>query len=246
MRINFLHILLILLFFCTNIVAYEKKVTIVSTEFPPFTSKFLKNYGYSTDIVIQSFEEVGYKVEIKLYPWARALKLAKDGEVDGILAWHSPEREKWFAFSHPVIPQVVGFYKRKSDTITFNSYEDLKSYKIGYVRGYAIPSVLKGLDLDISLVTRDEQNLQKLARKYIDLVLIYKSLAQHLIDKKYPELSKSIEWMEPAVAKNKNYVGFSKKAKNYEQKLKDFNLGITQLRKQGRVEKIIEKHLYRE
>ena len=221
-------------------------MTIVSTEFPPFTSKYLKNYGYSTDIVTQSFEEMGYKVEVKLYLWARALKLAKEGDVDGILAWHSKEREQWFEYSYPVIPQIVGFYKRKNDTITFNSYSDLKSYKIGYVQGYALPSVLKGLELDINWVTKDEQNLLKLAKKRIDLVLIYKSLAQHLIHKKYPKLVNSIEWIEPAVAKNKNYVAFSKKTKNYKRKLKDFNLGISKLRSQGRVQKIIEQHLSEE
>ena len=60
MRISFFYIIFILLFFSTQIIAYEKKVTIVSTEFPPFTSKYLENYGYSTDIIIQSFEEEFY------------------------------------------------------------------------------------------------------------------------------------------------------------------------------------------
>ena len=243
MKINFLYIILGLLLFSIQIIANEKKVTIVSTEFPPFTSVHLENYGYSTDIVIQAFKEVGYKVEIKLYPWARALNLAKEGKVDGILAWHTKEREKWFLFSEPVIPQIVGFYKRKKDNITFNSYSDLKSYKIGFVRGYAIPFALKDLNLEIELVTRDELNLFKLAEKRIDLVLIYKSLAEYLINTNYPELADSIEWMEPAVSKNKNYVAFSKKTKNSSKKLKDFNLGLNQLREQGRVKGIIKKHM---
>lgn len=246
MRIRIFYIFLILLFSSTQIIAYEKKVTIVSTEFPPFTSKHLENYGYSTDIVIQSFEEVGYKVEIKLYPWARALSLAKEGKVDGILAWHTKEREKWFLYSHPVIPQIVGFYKRKKDTITLKNLEDLKSYKIGYVQGYAIPSALKDLNLEINLVTRDSQNLYKLAVERIDLVLIYKSLAQYLIKHKYPELAESIEWMEPSVSVNNNHVAFSKKVKNSERMLNDFNFGLSQLRSQGRVKKIIEKHMFNE
>jgi ABC-type tungstate transport system permease subunit len=87
-----------LLIFTFQAIASDKEVVIATTEFPPITSMELENYGYLTDIVIQAFEEVGYKVKIELYPWARALKIAKEGKVDAAVGWHTKQREQWFYF----------------------------------------------------------------------------------------------------------------------------------------------------
>jgi len=230
------------LFFTNQSLGSEKKVTITSTEFPPLTSEHLENYGYLTDIVIQAFEKVGYKVQIELYPWARALKYAQNGQVDGILAWYKKDREKWFVYSYPLPPNLMGFYKHKENNINFDKNSGLKPYTIGVVRGYATPPEFEKLNLSISPMLEDVQMLRMLSKKRIDLAFIDKTLARYLINTKVPALAKSIEWMEPAVTINTNYVAFSKKVKNYKALLLDFNLGMVRLSEEGGVRMIMEKY----
>ncbi len=242
MKIKYFLIIFILLFYLSQLTAFEKSVVIASTEYPPHTSIHYRNYGYRTDVVIQAFQEMGYQVEIRLYPWARALKFAKDGDVDGVIALHTKKREQWFEYSQGLATQSIGFYKHKKENISLKNYSDFKFYKIGYVRGYAIPSKLENLNLQITWLNKEEQALRMLSQKRLNLALMEKSVAQYIINKKYPKLDESIEWIEPSIEETIIYLAFSKKTKNYKRKLKDFNIGMARLKKLKKIKEIHEYH----
>jgi len=227
--------------------AAEKNVILGSSEYPPFFGEQLPNQGVLTEITVEAFKKVGYQVDVKFMPFARTLQMGKDGEIDGIIVlWHTKEREQWFAFSDPLPPNQIGFYKRKDKAIHFTTYADLMSYRIGVVNGYANPPGFDEAQLKTEAVTVDKQNLQKLQSGHIDLALIDKWVAQHLIQTEFPQFAEELEWMEPPLESKPQYIAFSKEAKDYEQKLRDFNQGFKQLTDEGRVKAILAKHGFTE
>ncbi len=72
--------------------------------------------------------------------------------------------------------------------------------------------------------------------------LIDKGVAQHIINTRSPKYAEKLEWLNPALQVKPQYIAFSKKAKNYERILMDFNLGLIRLTEEGVVKKIMSKH----
>ncbi|MFC1852551.1 substrate-binding periplasmic protein, partial [candidate division CSSED10-310 bacterium] len=178
----FLTLFSAVLLFSMKGISDEKIVSLAACEFPPYYGQNLTNQGVVTEITAEAFKKVDYTLKVKFYPWARALDYGKKGLVDGILGlWYTTEREQWFGFSMPLHPNHLGFYKRKSDLISFKSLHDLKPYKIGIVLGYANPPGFNQAHLKTEAVITDKNNLMKLYRKRIDLALIDKDVAQYIM-----------------------------------------------------------------
>ena len=220
--------------------ADELAVTLAYVEYPPYIGAELENGGPLAEIVTQSYENLGYRVKLELVPWVRAFRDAKLGAYDGVFtAWHREEREQWFLFSDSLPPNEIGFYKRKGEDISIHSFDDLKPYKIGVVRGYGYPSGFKEANLKLSVVDTDKQNLRMLIFKRIDLALTDKALGRHFMTK---DLQGEIEWIEPPVEVLNQYLMISKNADNAHQLLADFNSGLKQLSDSGKLAEILKHH----
>ncbi|MBI3899355.1 MAG: transporter substrate-binding domain-containing protein [Gammaproteobacteria bacterium] len=217
---------------------------LVSTEFPPYTGKSLAHGGIATEIATEAFKRAGYSVKVEFLPWARALQVGQTGKVDGIVGiWHSKEREQWFDFREPLLPNSIGFYKRSGTSVAYQSVADLASYSVGVVRSYANPEVFNNAKkLRVEEVVDDETNLRKLGAGRIDLVLIDKGVARYLLDTSLPDLNGKIEWIGPAVAEMPLYVAFSKNAADHEKKSAAFDRGFKALQKDGTLKKLLSKY----
>jgi len=103
----------------------------VTLEFAPleYTWEDGVPHGSAVEIVTRIMNRLGHTVDIQVYPWTRALKMVKMGEVDGIFtAYKNPDRETFLDYSHQVlIPQIVYFYAKKGSPITFDG--DLTALK---------------------------------------------------------------------------------------------------------------------
>ena len=84
--------------------------------------------------------------------------------------------------------------------------------------------------------------MKKLFKGRIDFIFIDKYVAKHIIVTKYPHYLDELEFMEPPLEIKPLYIAFSKKAKDYDSKLKAFNSGLKKLEKDGSLTKIMEKH----
>lgn len=63
----------------------------------PYYSESLPNGGVIVDITRQAFKRSGYNIKIQWLPWARALNLTKNYELDGIIgAWYTRNRAQFF------------------------------------------------------------------------------------------------------------------------------------------------------
>ena len=234
---------MVLVAFCSPAFAAERTLNLAATEFPPYYGKDLEGNGFLTEIIREAFSRSGYDTKIKFLPWKRALEGAKRGKYDGLFSvWHRPEREEWFVFSDPLPANELVFFKHKNKDISFGSYEDVSPYTIGVVRGYALPPGFEEAGLKTALANDDEQNLRKLHKGHLDLVLVDKIQAQYIIGSTFPEAAAELEWLDPAVHVDVQYLVISKKAADHEALLADFNAGLAAITADGTLKAIMAKH----
>ncbi len=224
--------------------ASEKEIFLTAAEYPPYYGAKLENQGVLTEVIREAFKRVGYEVKVEFYPFARGLMMAKEGYSDGMFPpWKTEEREKWFVFSNPIPPpNIIGFFKRKDKKITFKTYQDLRPYRIGSVFGYAYPKGFLESDLRNMEAYTDEMLIKKLVNGRVDLAVIEKMQAKYLLMKSYPKQIDNFEFMEPPMAILQQHVVISKKSKNAQKKLNDFNRGLKLIKDDGTFEKIFKKH----
>ena len=231
---------------CTSPIysAAGNSVKLAATEYPPYYGQQLPNQGVITEIIREAFSRVGYAVKIQFLPWKRALEATRRGEFDALYtAWYREERKRWFAFSDPLpIANQIGFFKRVDRNISYRTIVDLRPFKIGIVRGYSNPLAFDRAGLNTEAVTEDRLNLKKLAAGRLDLVLIDKVIGQHIIRTDLPESVQTLEWLDPPLKIDDQYLIFSKSVDDYSKKRTDFNRGLHQIKVSGAVESIIRKH----
>lgn len=160
-------------------VVRAQDITVVTYEWPPYN--YTENgeiIGISTQIVRAVLNKAKVAAEYKVYPWARAYKMAS--EQKNILIYtirRTPEREALFKWVGPITPPADSyFYKLKKRTdIVIHSLEDARQYKIGVTRDDSMHLFLlrhgfeEGTHLEV--VTTDTQNLKRLFRERIDLII---------------------------------------------------------------------------
>ncbi|MFK7845173.1 MAG: substrate-binding periplasmic protein [Rhodothermales bacterium] len=229
--------------FCSIAVADAKTIKLAATEWPPFYGENLDDNGFMTEIIREALSRSGYDVKIDFLPWKRALASAQSGKHDGLFTvWYREEREEWFVFSDALPSNQLAFLKRKGNPIDSSNFEDLKGQNIGVVRGYAPPPGFAEAGLKTSEARDDLENLRKLEKGRVDLILADKIVAQHLINTAVSEMGAEVEWIDPPVHEDIQYLVFSKKAENY-QKLKDaFNKSLAEMTEDGVLERIMAKH----
>jgi len=215
-------------------------VTLATTDYPPYYGPQLPQGGVIAEIAREAFKRQGYTLRIEWYPWARALKTAQDGSVDGLLGlWRSAEREQWLDFSLPLPANQVGFYQRVDAPVAFKSMSELKAKRIGIVRGYVNPQSFVDAQLPSEEASDDTTNLRKLAAGRVDLILIDKGVAQYLLRSTLPQLQGKLAWREPPIEVFPLYVGFTKRLPRHEQLLVAFNRGLKELERDGTLQRLV-------
>jgi len=251
-------ILVIILFnLLSGVSISSKKIHLATSEREPYIGSNLPNKGYVHELVTKVFSKVGYEVEIKFYPLARAKNLSKFGEVDGFLpSYNDKSMEKFLVFSAPFPGDNIGLLKKKSLSVSYSvdprenlskTLEALQNYEFGIVRGASVCQYFDQANfLKKQFVTTDLQNIDKIEAGRMDFAVIDKYTAADLMVNNRPHLIGKLEFIHPPLVSNSFHIAFSKKAKNYQQ-LKDyFDRGLSILKKNGDLTQILEKHgLYR-
>ncbi|MCP4112345.1 MAG: transporter substrate-binding domain-containing protein [Desulfobacteraceae bacterium] len=223
--------------------ASERTVRLATLEWAPYAGKQIRNNGFTSEIVTQVFKRAGYKTEISFMPWARVLVAVEKGMYDAMYpAYYSKERDRIYALSKPFSNGPLGFIKRVDDKIQFKSLSDLKPYKIGVVRGYVNTAEFEAADYLIKeVVNNDKVNLKILLAGRIDLAVIDKFTFYQLISTSVPEGAGKLEFMEPPLEIKDLYVGFSRKIRDHQKLLEDFNHALEEMTELGIVNRIMEK-----
>jgi ABC-type amino acid transport substrate-binding protein len=221
-----------------------KVISLATTEWPPYVSQNLANNGFASEIITKAFARVGYTVALSFMPWKRALWKVEAGHYDAAYpAYYSEERARIYALSKPFSAGPLGFYKRKDRDLSYQTLRDLQPYRIGVVRGYVSTSDFDAADfLEKDIADNDAQNLRKLLKGRVDLIVIDKLTAKHLLNTTIPEGGRQLEFLNPPLAENLIHVLFSRRTKDYENIRHGFHRGLQQILEDGTIQQILEKH----
>jgi polar amino acid transport system substrate-binding protein len=221
-----------------------KAVQLATTDWAPYIGQDLPEHGYVHILVTRAFAKAGYEAQIRFYPWARALALAREGKVAGLMPeYYDASRTKEFAYSDGFPGGPVGFYARRDRKLKIpptlatkpaQALQTLKHLRFGVVRGYLnAPAFDTAPGLTRDEARDDLTNLRKLYHGRVDAIVIDRHVAEYLLRTEVPEFAAELEYLEPPLARHSLFVAFSRTAPDYEALLRAFNRGLEDLELSG-------------
>jgi len=163
-----------------------RTVVLTSLEWPPYTGVALPDAGASGKVVRSAFESMGYAVEVRYFPWKRAVDLAlHDPDVDGIYPEYvSSFRIGQFLYSDEIGSSPVGFAEYAGRDIVWERLEDLSGLGLGTVKGYvnteSFDRMVADGDLVVDESVSDPLNLRKVLGGRVDLAVIDVNVFRYL------------------------------------------------------------------
>ncbi|MBF0573181.1 MAG: transporter substrate-binding domain-containing protein [Desulfamplus sp.] len=227
-----------------TICAAEDKIIIaVDAANPPFMygdADVAK--GVYPGLLQKVFEKMGQTVEVKGYPWKRALVMGEKGDagVGGI--YKNEARLKIFDYSDPIFEEKLNLYVRNGDTFVFKNVSDLRNKSIGVIRGWSYGDDFdKGLKDQIFKVEEnisDELNFKKLIAKRLSCVIAIEQSADMSITKLgYQQKAKPLA---ESFAVNPTYLVFAK-SQNKQPLLEQFNNTLKTMKADGSYDDLIKE-----
>ncbi|MBI3284819.1 MAG: extracellular solute-binding protein [Burkholderiales bacterium] len=227
-------------------------VLLVSGERPPYLGAALPEGGYAAELVTEAFKRKGFRVRLEFYTWARAKLQATQGDADGMLASEPGPADAAFVYSTHFPGGTTGLLKKKSLALAYRPdevnnpallFKSLAGYKLGAVRdGVSLPAFEQAAGLNKELAADELRNLDMLEHDKVQLSLVDKYTAADIMVSQRPRLIGQLEFMTPPLAQSDFYLAFARRGKNHLQLLQAFNAGLAQLRQDGTLEKIMNKH----
>lgn len=207
--------------------------------------------GVLIDIIAYADKHMPHdRLELNLYPWARAYMASISGE-GGLLgvSW-TWRRDEVFDFSEPLFVDEVVIVVRKGQEFDFQTLSDLQGKTLGTVRGASFGSAFDRAHQDgVFSIEGDSgarQRLNKLAVGRIDCALFNvgkTGFEQTLRLHKVPRSQwKNFVVLPVPLRKDPNYLAFPKSMRMGPW-LRNFNAVIKQGYARGDIQKIIARNL---
>lgn len=231
-----------------NLSIYSQTINLTNGEWPPYFSQNMKNYGLASNIITQSFENENIKVNYGFFPWKRSIELAKSTKWNGTVGWtKTPEREKDFYFSEePIFKGKVVFFTLKSDYFSWNSFDDLKNYKIGITNGYSYGNIfnfyLDNKTLNIEVANEDILNFKKLFSKRIDLFPIDLEVGLYILNNYFTKTERDLFTYHPKSIDERNYYLLLSKNPQNKALMNKFNQGYKILKENKKINVLTDNY----
>ncbi|MEO4012164.1 MULTISPECIES: substrate-binding periplasmic protein [Pseudomonas] len=234
---------LIGLLLLTQSVAAEK-LRLVADAWPPFTDATLVNGGLATDIVSTALARAGYASEFEQVPWARALLGVGEGRYDVLVnAWYTDDRTKLGQFSGEYLLNRVRFLKRKDTPIEYNNLQQLHTYPIAVVRGYAYSPEF---DDDVSLqkvpVHSFSMAVRMVAANRVKLTLEDEYVARYYLARESTKVRNAVEFLPKPLSENSLHILVSLKNPRHEQIVAGFDREIAAMKVDGSYQRLMKLH----
>ncbi len=184
-HVGVLSLLLVYLFLST-VLGEQTLIFVSGDHYPPFV--WQDENGDIVGITVQILEllerKLGVKFQIKLMPFSEALKSLQDGEADIInFIFKTPEREKLFLFSKPVLNLESKVYFRKA--LNVKDFAGLTPHLVGAVESDANADLLRQKNPSITFkYFKNSEELMRAAKNgEIDAFVMDNLLAEYFLIK---------------------------------------------------------------
>ena len=115
----------------------QTTVTLATTKWCPYTCV---NQDKNSNIIGRYVEKILLKhniiLNVETYPWSRAIKLAEQGQVDGLLTATHSEAPSLNFTTTPISYFQVCFYANKSVAWQYSQPIELQNYILGVIQDY--------------------------------------------------------------------------------------------------------------
>lgn len=238
----------------------SSKLRIAIVEYPPYEFSYIDQDGkqqfdgVSVTLVKEVFKRLNQAFELQTLPWSRALKLLKEGKIDGLFEVLSrPERLVYADFSQEVLMQeVVMLFVTEDSEIAFTGeLSTLADYQFGMRKDFSYGpdfdtaverKVIKHVTADVASTTL----LLKLCTGDIDILVAEKDTIYY-VEKEVKALQssslrrcKNIKRLEQAVQSTPTYMAFSKQS-DIKHVRDEFDQVLRQMKQDGSYQRIIDK-----
>jgi len=225
-------------------IATAEKLRLVADAWPPFTDATLVNGGVATDIVSTALARAGYASDFEQVPWARALLGVGEGRYDVLVnAWFNEERTHIGQFSSEYLLNRVRFLKRKDTPIEYNNLQQLHTYPVAVVRGYAYSPEFDGdAALQKVQVHSFPMAVRMLAADRVKLTLEDEYVARYYLARESPKVRNSVEFLPNPLSENSLHILVSLKNPDHEQIVAGFDREIAAMKVDGSYERLLRQH----
>ena len=146
-------------------------------------------FTHTIDLIIQAYQDIGYRVEVVPMPAKRAMHEAVHGEwVDGVVgrAEMAAEILNHFIRIPVAIGQVEIFAYFRQDAekelAAIDSWAQLSRYQVATLRGFILSSQnLSKHRVKFQQVTYARQAFEMLVRKHVDFVVLPRKMAEQVL-----------------------------------------------------------------
>ncbi len=229
----------------------EQPLEIATTNFPPFVYEEQgKMKGIDVDILTEVFARMQQPINIRLYPFARAVNMIKEGQADAIFPFGKDvERELFAHYPNEILFEMpVSLFVRKDSPITFGGdFKPLSSYMFGVVRGAKFgeqfdEAVRNGVINRIEEVTDFHQNILKLVNNRLDIIVGPRHNILFLL--KELELQGAVKELSPSLTPSWFvYLAFSKQRALSPELEERFVRTLQEMKRDGTYDKIIQAYI---
>lgn len=185
-------------------------------------------------------DRMGYQMNLKTYPWSRALAMGTNGEAPLAGIYKNEERLKIFDYSDAVYPNKLMLYVVKGKSFEYKDVSDLQGKSIGVMAGWtygdAFDQALKNGSLRAEEVANDRDNFQKLILGRVDCIIAESTIADQII--KEENYTSQVEMLPTPVIVFDAYLVFAKSA-NQTELLETFNATLAEMKQDGSYDKLI-------
>jgi len=122
--------------------AQAEHIKIASIDWPPQLMPNAEKPGYIREIITQVFKDSPYQLQIKTYPWSRAIHLVSNGKADALLAPAKIEAPGLLYPVNEVGLQRMCFFTKADSTFQYTGVQSLAGMKIGILQDGSISESL--------------------------------------------------------------------------------------------------------
>ncbi|WP_413558133.1 substrate-binding periplasmic protein [Bdellovibrio sp. HCB209] len=229
--------------------AMADTIMIRSDAWCPYVCDSEKEPGYMVEVATKIFEKNGHKVNFSMVNWARAVSETRRNKATAILGANFNDAPD-FVFPAKTLGHGQDFFfVKKESNWSYKGYASLAGKRIGVINGYAyggdMDRIIKenqGTFISISGEHPLEQILKMMDSKRLDAfienhIVMRTSLTNLGIN---PDDYKAVSG---TVANDtKLYMAFSPTNKKSEEYAKIFSRGISEMRQNGELAKVLTKY----
>ena len=224
--------------------AAAQKLRLVFDIWPPFTDDTLVNGGLATDIVTTALARAGFASGYQQVPWARALLGVGEGRYDVLVnAWYNEDRMKLGQFSGEYLVNRIRFLKRKDTPLEYSNLQQLHTYPIAVVRGYAYSPPF---DADTAMqkvpVHNFAMGVRMLAADRVKLTLEDEYVARYYLARESSKVRSAVEFLPKPLSENSLHILVSLKNPQHAQIVAGFDRAIAAMKADGSYDKLLRQH----